>query len=410
MIIWRLWNYIIGYVIINVEGYFLEKFINICTHRNIRLWNVKWQKNNMVTMKLCIGDFKQIRPVVKKTRCRVHIIKRKGIPFILNRYKSRKAFVIGFVICVIAFFLISSFIWDITITGNKNVPTEFILEQLKENGVKPGALKYGINTDDVVENMMLQINELARMSISLKGTRIYVDVTERTKPPVLINKNIPCDIVASRDGVIYSIVAKEGLETVKIGDTVTKGQLLITGRIENAKNPELPPLMVHSIGSVKARTWYEGTAVIDQNLVTARRTGERKDQYSLVLFTKKLKLFHRKIPYNNSEHVQVSKKFSLGADFALPFEVVIDQYFEYELVQNKIDMATAKKIASDKAIEQAQKKIPSHAEILKKNIIEYEDQNGVKSVKAIIECIEEIGAVQEIDNMGITQDLEDVIH
>jgi len=257
---------------------------------------------------------------------------------------------------------------------------------------------------------MLQINELARMSISLKGTRIYVDVTERTKPPVLINKNIPCDIVASRDGVIYSIVAKEGLETVKIGDTVTKGQLLITGRIENAKNPELPPLMVHSIGSVKARTWYEGTAVIDQNLVTARRTGERKDQYSLVLFTKKLKLFHRKIPYNNSEHVQVSKKFSLGADFALPFEVVIDQYFEYELVQNKIDMATAKKIASDKAFEQAQKKIPSHAEILKKNIIEYEDQNGVKSVKAIIECIEEIGAVQEIDNMGITQDLEDVIH
>jgi len=33
MLIFRLWNYIRGYVIIFVEGYFLEKFVNICTRR-----------------------------------------------------------------------------------------------------------------------------------------------------------------------------------------------------------------------------------------------------------------------------------------------------------------------------------------------------------------------------------------
>ncbi len=399
MLIWRLWNYIKGYVIIIVEGYFLEKFINICTHRNIRLWNVRWQKNSSVSMKLGIADFKELRPVVKKTRCKVHIVKRKGIPFILNRYKSRKAFVIGSGVCIVVFFLISSFIWDISVSGNNNISTEFILERLRENGVKTGTLKFKINTDDVVENMMLQINDLARMSVSLKGTRIYVEVTERTKPPVLINKEIPCDIIASRDGVIYSIVAKEGLETVKIGDTVTKGQLLITGRIDNVKNPESPPLMVHSMGSVKARTWYEATAKIDQNLVTAKKTGLKKEMYSVVLFTKKFKLFHTQIPYNNSEHVELKKKLSLGANFALPFEMVIDQYYEYELEQNKVDMATAKKIASEKAVEMAQKQVPSHAEVLKKNIAEFEEGNGVKSVRALIECIEDIGITQEIGGM-----------
>ncbi len=399
MLIWRLWNYIKGYVIIIVEGYFLEKFINICTHRNIRLWNVRWQKNSSVSMKLGIADFKELRPVVKKTRCKVHIVKRKGIPFILNRYKSRKAFVIGSGVCIVVFFLISSFIWDISVSGNNNISTEFILERLRENGVKTGTLKFKINTDDVVENMMLQINDLARMSVSLKGTRIYVEVTERTKPPVLINKEIPCDIIASRDGVIYSIVAKEGLETVKIGDTVTKGQLLITGRIDNVKNPDSPPLMVHSMGSVKARTWYEATAKIDQNLVTAKRTGLKKEMYSVVLFTKKFKLFHTQIPYNNSEHVELKKKLSLGANFALPFEMVIDQYYEYELEQNKVDMATAKKIASEKAVEMAQKQVPSHAEVLKKNTAEFEEGNGVKSVRALIECIEDIGITQEIGGM-----------
>ncbi len=399
MLVWRLWNYICGYVIIIVDGYFLEKFINICTHRNIRLWNLKWQSKSRVIMKLSIANFKLLRPVAKKTKCRVHIVSKKGIPFIVNRYRNRKAFVIGLCVCIITFFVISSFVWDISVSGNNNIPTEVILERLKENGVKTGSLKFNINTDQIVENMMLQINDLARISVSLKGTRIYIELTERTKPPELINKHIPCNIVASRDGVIYSIVAKEGLETVKIGDTVTKGQLLITGKVDNIKNPEAPPLMVHSIGTVKARTWYEATAKVDQKLVTAKRTGKKKDQYSIVLFSKKLKVFHRKIPYNNSEHVEVKKKLTLGADFVLPFEMVIDQYFEYQLEESKIDLATAKKIASEKAIEEAQKEIPQHAEIVKKNIVEFEDEDGVKSVRAIVECIEDIGITQEIGGM-----------
>jgi len=121
MLILRLWNYIRGYVIIIVEGYFLEKFINISTHRQLRLWNVKWQKNSKVIMNISIKDFRMLRPIAKRTRCRVHIIKKKGLAFILNRYKSRKAFVIGSVICVITFFLISSFVWDVSVTGNSKV-------------------------------------------------------------------------------------------------------------------------------------------------------------------------------------------------------------------------------------------------------------------------------------------------
>ncbi len=134
-----------------------------------------------------------------------------------------------------------------SVTGNDKVATEVILEKLSENGIKPGALKFSINPDNVVDNIMLGINDLSRISVSVRGTRVFVNVSERVKPPDLIDKNLPCDLVAAKDGVIYSIVAKEGLETVKIGDTVTKGQLLVTGTIENVKNPEAPPLMVHSM-------------------------------------------------------------------------------------------------------------------------------------------------------------------
>lgn len=396
MLILRLWNYVRGYVIIIVNGYFLEKFINICTHRQMRLWNIRWKKNDTVLMKLSIEDFKLLRPVAKKSRCRVHIIKKKGLPFILNRYKNRKAFVIGSGVCVITFFLISSFIWDVSVVGNSKVTTEVIMEKLYENGVKLGALKYSINTDEIVDNMMLEINDLARISVSLRGTKVNVIVNERVKPPDLIDKNEPCDLVALKDGVISSIVAKEGLETVKIGDTVTKGQLLITGTVQNMKNLEAPPLMVHSIGSVKARTWYEASTKVEDIIVESKRTGMKKDLYSIALFTKKIKLFHSKIPYNNSEHLEIKKKLSIGENLVFPIEMIVDQYYEYELKQNKVDIGTAQKIASEKAVAIVQEQIPDNAEVVKKNIFFVQDDNGHITATAIVECVEEIGVTQKI--------------
>ncbi len=396
MLIWRLWNYTLGYVIIVVEGYFLEKFINICTHRQIRLWNVKWISSSKLTMKISIKDFRMLRPVAKKSRCRVHINRKKGLPFLIYKYKNRKAFVIGAAVCIITFFIISSFIWDVSITGNDKVSTEVILEKLYENGIKPGALKFSINPDSVVDNIMLGINDLSRISVSVRGTRVFVNVSERVKPPDLIDKNLPCNLVAAKDGVIYSIVAKEGLETVKIGETVTKGQLLVTGTIENVKNPEAPPLMVHSMGSVKARTWYEASSQVEQTLVKTKRTGFEKDRYSLVFFTKKLKLFHRKIPYNNSEHIEVKKKLSLGKNFALPVEWVIDKYYEYELIQEKLDIDRAKQLAADKAFKQVQEQIPQGAEIAKKNVYYTENDDGKITANVTVECIEDIGVTQMI--------------
>lgn len=395
MLILRLWNYLRGYVIIVVEGYFLEKFINICSHRHLRLWNVKWQKNSKIIMKISISDFKLLRPIAKKTKCRVHIIKKKGLPFILHRYKNRKAFVVGSAIFAITFFVISSFVWDITVTGNDKVSTDIILEKLYDNGIKQGALKYGVDLDETVQSMMLEINDLARMSISLRGTRILVEVSERVKPPDLINKKLPCDIVAIKDGVIASIVAKEGLETVKVGDTVTKGQLLITGKIDNQKNPEAPPLMVHSMGTVKARTWYEASTQVEQTLVKQERTGAQKDLYTLVLFTKLFKLFHSKIPYNNSEHIEIRKKLSFGENFVLPIEWKVDQYYEYELQQYEIDMDTALKNAQNKALKLAEQKIPKNATIVKHNVFLIQDEKG-STVTANIECIEDIGVTQEM--------------
>ena len=34
-------SYILGYLRISIEGYYIERFINICKKRNITIWNLK---------------------------------------------------------------------------------------------------------------------------------------------------------------------------------------------------------------------------------------------------------------------------------------------------------------------------------------------------------------------------------
>jgi similar to stage IV sporulation protein len=102
----KLWNYCRGYVIIIVEGIFTEKFLNICARRQILLWDVREQKEHILTMRMGIKDFKKIRPVAKKSKCKVRLLNKEGLPFIINKYRKRKLFFAGaFIFCINYFFI-----------------------------------------------------------------------------------------------------------------------------------------------------------------------------------------------------------------------------------------------------------------------------------------------------------------
>ncbi|HOJ81112.1 MAG TPA: sporulation protein YqfD, partial [Clostridiales bacterium] len=229
--LFRLWNYLRGYVIIIVEGFFIEKFINICARRRIHLWDVRIQRERRVTARVSISGFRLIRPVARKTGCRVRLLKKRGLPFVFSKYRRRKAFFAGAVLFVVLINVLASFVWSIEITGNEKLDTVFLENVLAANGIKTGALKYRIDTRRAVDRMMLEIDRLSWISINIKGTKVKVQVREREDIPEIVPRHIPCDIIARKDGIIRQVIAKEGIEAVAEGDTVKKGQVLISGRV-----------------------------------------------------------------------------------------------------------------------------------------------------------------------------------
>ena len=77
MIIKVILGYILGYVKISIEGYFVERFINICVNQNILLWNIKRKNKAILIANISIIDFKKVRKINKKTKCKINILERK---------------------------------------------------------------------------------------------------------------------------------------------------------------------------------------------------------------------------------------------------------------------------------------------------------------------------------------------
>lgn len=390
-----LWNYLRGYVIIIVEGFFTEKFINICTRRQIPLWDVRVQGEKTRTMRMSIKGFKLIRSIARKAKCRVRLLKKAGLPFVFNKYRRRKAFFAGAALFFVLIMLLSSFVWSVEITGNTTLQSAELEEALARNGIRTGILKFRIDTDSAVTAMMLEMEKLAWISIVVRGTKVKVDVRERKEVPVIIPRHIPCDVIAAKDGIIRQVIALGGIEAVSVGDTVQRGQVLISGNIPQ-KGEQAGYKLSHAMGFVTARTWYEEEAPVITSQIERLKTGKIINDHALVLFSWKLDILHKKNRFKTYSVSEIRKKLSIGEDLVFPIELVTVRYVEEKLVDAVISEQTAKETAAELAYKRAIAKVPDDAKIVKKNLRFIKDENGESFARVTIECVEDIGVSRQI--------------
>lgn len=390
----KLLNFIRGYVIILIEGAFPERFLNICARRSIYLWNVKRVDKLSLKANVSIKGFRLMPEIAKKARCRVRLKGKKGLPFILHRHRKRKAFAAGAAIFILTMLVLAQFIWVIDVKGNINVNSEQILQVLEQAGLKTGMPKGNIDEYALQRQVMLDIDEIAWISVQIKGTTAHVEVKEREPKPEIFPKDKPCNIVAAKDGVIESIDAVSGKRLVSAGDVVKQGQLLVSGALDS--NVE-GVRYVHSEASISARTWYEFSEEIPKYEEIKRRTGKSKSKHAIKILNFYIKFFiNDRISYANYDRISKVKKLSFGKSVVLPISFHYDKYYELEIEQKEMDRETALKIAEENAFKKVKGK-----QIVKKDIEKPQD-----ILKITYECLEDIGVKQDILKEENTSDGE----
>ena len=68
----------VTYIIIRISGDSTERFLNLCRHRKINIWDIRSVENG-ITGNITIDDFYRLKEIRLKTGMKVEIIKKKGL-------------------------------------------------------------------------------------------------------------------------------------------------------------------------------------------------------------------------------------------------------------------------------------------------------------------------------------------
>ncbi|HHW67288.1 sporulation protein YqfD [Defluviitalea raffinosedens] len=394
------WNYLRGYVTIEVSGFSVERFMNLASHKGIYLWDI--QRNRAkVQMKVSIAGFRLLKSCAKKTRCKVRIIEKKGWPFILYRYRKRKVMGLGFLIFFGILYILSSFVWVVEIKGNTRISTEELTKALGEYGVKPGVWKYKINPSNIEGLLMNDFNDIAWTAVDIKGTKVTVELTETVVKPEIVDQTTPCDLVAEKTGLIVSIATRAGTPKVKPKDVVQKGDLLVSGELIVKQDEEGTVIKyVHADAEVKAKTRYEITYDQPLSYIEKQYTGEVKKQYGINILDKKLNLFKPRISFQNYDKIISSRQLSVTKHFVLPIEGIIYEYREFIPVTHKRTLEEAKKLAEEEIKKRLIAQMDEESEIISHDIQFYPYEEFLRA-KAVAIVIERIDKPQVIDRRKI---------
>lgn len=387
----KLLQYLTGYVNITVEGYYIEKFINICTNKNIMLWNLKRENSIVLRASIHIYDFKLLKRICKDTRCKVKIEKKKGFPFVIKKYKKRKVF-IGLLIAIIFIIIgLSNFIWNIEVEGLETISKQDILNLAETEGLAVGKFKGKIDTKEVINKIRLERDDIAWVGIDVKGTNAIIKVVEADKKPEIVDEDDYCNIVADKDAIIRKVSAQNGTPLVKEGDVVKKGDIIIEGVFRGKYTGDR---YVHAQGEVQAEVWYTSTQRVELQEVQKKETGEQETKYSVKLNNFHIN-FHKSIPkFEKYDTIETGKKLKLFSNFYLPIELVEYTYKEYEEVVVIHSIEEAKQIGIDRAEEELSEELKDK-EILDTQI-NTKSENGAIIVEVTYEVKEEIGVEEKI--------------
>lgn len=394
-------GYLRGYIVICVDGVFCERFLNICSNRGIFLWNVKRRGKDRICACISIGGFKEIRSIARKTRTHVSIIKRQGVPFILHRYRKRKTALLGVLLFFVLLWYLTGHIVGVDITGNQRISTDEIRNQLKECGIYYGADVDKIDSKLIKNQMMTRFDDIAWIGINIKGSRAYIEVKERLDTPIRVDADVPCDIVALKDGVIRLMEVKEGQSLVKTNEFVEKGDLLVSGVVDSKK---IGMRYVHSYGEIYAETIYKKTKEYPFKYVEKIYTGNEKKRYSLSIMNKRLKLFFKdEQPFEKRDVAEEEREYKTPFTFIPSLFVETERFIEYTTENRTRSLEEAIALGEAELGGEIEKEIGKNVEVKDKKVTYTE--NGEKGVFVNVEylCLENIAQQRIIDkteNLG----------
>lgn len=316
-----------GYKVICITGKFPERFLNVCANKGIFLSDVTYLSASSVRVTISTKAAKELEAICEKTSVSAELQEEGGLPVLRRKYKKRKWLIAGPLMFAISLCVLNLFVWEIEITGCEKVLPRQIEENLAELGVKAGVPRFTIDQQRIKNEMLIRMPELSWIWVNKSGSRLIVNVRESVPRPEIFDKNDYCNIIAAKDGIIDSVIVREGTFMFNVGDTVLKNDILVSGLMLSERGIE--PRYIQADAEIYARVWYEKTEKFPLYEKKITETGNTSKKRTIKLFGLEFTPFWYKSP-EFSEYTTETKtsELSLFGKF-LGVKVTTEKYKEH---------------------------------------------------------------------------------
>ncbi len=326
-----------SYVQVKVVSDRPERFLNMCRHRQIGFWNINRTEEGF---NACITrqDFLLIKDICYKTGTKVRITKKVGVPFLLFKYRKHYSFLVGILLSCAILYLCGLFVWNISFTGNSKYTNSMLLKFLRSMNVYSGMQISKIDCDNIESSIRNEYPDITWVSAEISGTRLIVHIKENDVATVTgNNEDNPRDIVAAENGIVHSIITRKGTPMVKVGDTVEKGQILVSGvvKILNDAGEHVGNIYTEADADIIVSAQYEYYDKLNMQHESKIYTGSTKTKKIFGFVDRDIELNFSFGTFENYDVITKYEPCMLTESFYLPFYFGSRVYYEYnEVVEN----------------------------------------------------------------------------
>ena len=173
-------------------------------------------------------EYSDLQRVLRKRGETLCVTKKEGMYWSLRSYLKRPILYVFALFLLTMTIMIPTRVFFVRVIGNTNVSDKRIIEASNECGIRFGVSRRSIRNENLKNDILTIIPELEWAGINTQGCVATIMVREKGSEVSRVDEG-PSNIVAARDAVISSIVVSKGTSHCAVGDSVLKGELLLSG-------------------------------------------------------------------------------------------------------------------------------------------------------------------------------------
>ena len=281
-----------------------------------------------ITVRIHAKNYEKAALYLDRIACNYRILRAPGKYRRFSGLLTRKILLIGLLLVVFLTIYIPSRILFVFVEGNETISSKYITECANACGIRFGASRELVRSEQMKNQLLEAIPQLQWAGITTSGCVAKIQVKEKEQVSIPTEQYDTGNIVADRDGIIYSCVVERGRPLCKPGQAIQKGQTLVSAYTDTGLGVTYSNVQAE----IYALTQRSLTAICPVNWNERQEKQHQQVRYSVRIGKKVIKLYNGSgISDTGCVKIYKEKSISLPGAFQLPLSIMQETIIPYDM-------------------------------------------------------------------------------